>query len=112
MGCGQTLFLGAAGYITCGYVECPDPESVSTILDDREAEHAVTLRDTDFTVKHPLRERIGDALLQCDLHARITEEPKPPHPPGRYRVTYVGIDQDSASYHDDGYHWEHIGDLQ
>ena len=32
MGCGETLFLGEGGYVTCSLAECPDPASASEIL--------------------------------------------------------------------------------
>ena len=33
MGCGQTLFLGSGGYVTCSWVECPEPDVASTLLE-------------------------------------------------------------------------------
>lgn len=111
MGCGPTLFLGKGGYVTCSWAECPEPDAASTILEDRESEHVVTLRANDFTVKHPLRERLRDELWTCDLHEQIAALSGPPSQPGVYRVYYTGIDQDSASLHDTGWHWERIGNL-
>lgn len=32
MGCGSTLFVGAGGWITCSYIQCPDPTRVSDML--------------------------------------------------------------------------------
>lgn len=32
MGCGETLFVGASGWITCSYIPCPDPTRVSDVL--------------------------------------------------------------------------------
>lgn len=32
MGCGQSLFLGDGGYVTCSYVECPDPAAATRLL--------------------------------------------------------------------------------
>ena len=32
MGCGETLFLGAGGHVTCSWVECPHPSRVDELL--------------------------------------------------------------------------------
>lgn len=32
MGCGETLFLGEAGCVTCSYISCPNPSRVDTLL--------------------------------------------------------------------------------
>jgi hypothetical protein len=46
MGCGHTLILGSGGYVTCGYLPCPDPTRVDQLLDDAEYLHAlVTVAD-------------------------------------------------------------------
>lgn len=86
MGCGQSLIVSEGGYIVCGHLECPDPEAVTNILADRETEHLVTFSEHDFTIWHPLRERIGAALLRCELHARLQEMGYPPVEPGTYRA--------------------------
>lgn len=31
-GCGETLFLGSGGYVTCSLIGCPKPDSVSDML--------------------------------------------------------------------------------
>lgn len=86
MGCGLTLFLGAEGFITCGHIECPRPDAVAELLVDRETEHLVTFTETEFTVKHPLRERLDDALLSCVLHKHLRAMDGPPVWPGTYRA--------------------------
>jgi hypothetical protein len=86
MGCGQTLFLGTGGHVTCSYIPCPDPTAADTILDDREHEHVVDLGEQTFTVRHPLRERVGDQILDCQLHNYLAELGGPPRRPGRYRA--------------------------
>jgi hypothetical protein len=87
MGCGETLFLGEGGYVTCAWVLCPDPEAVTKILEDSETEHVVDVEDRTFSVVHPLRERIRRAVLKCGLHRHLTGLDGPPVVPGRYRVT-------------------------
>jgi hypothetical protein len=86
MGCGTTLFLGSGGYVTCSRASCPRPDATASILEDGEYEHLVEIGETGFTVRHPLRERLDDQLLRCDLHARLAAAAGPPHRPGRYRV--------------------------
>lgn len=106
MGCGRTLYLDHAGRIMCDNADCPEAAAVAVILSDPETAHIVTLRENDFTIKHPLRERLGQELQSCDLHAQIRDNGGPPRGLGVYRVTYDGIDQYSASLHDTGWYWE------
>ena len=85
--CGSSsLFLGEGGHVTCARLDCPNPAAVNELLDDRETEHIVEFGKADFTVRHPLRERLGDALMDCDLHDHIVRMAGPPVRPGRYRV--------------------------
>ncbi len=88
MGCGATLYLGGAGAVACSSTGCPRPAAVDELLQDRETEHIVVLGESEFTVRHPLRERLDDELMTCDLHQRIARSDGPPEPPGRYRVTH------------------------
>lgn len=90
MGCGQTLFAGAGGYITCAALSCPRPDAVSVLLEDRETEHIVMVEPHTFSVQHPLRERLDGELFRCGLHAWIANFPGPPGKPGRYRVAWDG----------------------
>jgi len=80
------LFLGSGGYITCPAAECDRPDAATDILADREIHHIVTLRENDFTIRHPLIERLDDGLLNCELHAEMAALSGPPRVPGRYRV--------------------------
>lgn len=86
---GESLFLAEGGYVTCSRLECPRPSAVAELLDDRETDHLVVLRRKDFTVRHPLRERLDDALLTCDVHERIKAMDGPPRQPGTYRVSVL-----------------------
>jgi hypothetical protein len=86
MGCGETLFLGSGGYVTCGYIDCPNPTALADILAIRETEHIVELEAKTFSVQHPLRERLNGELFACDLHRRISALDGPPATPGKYRV--------------------------
>jgi hypothetical protein len=94
MGCGQTLIVPASGRVICHDDTCPCPDAVSQILADREHEHRVRWdADAGFSIRHPLRERVGDELLACELHAYCADIDKgngPPVAPGLYRATWSG----------------------
>lgn len=96
MGCGETLFVGSGGHITCSYPECKNPTAVDDILGDGETEHIVTLEGERFHVEHPLRERLGGALHRCRLHRYLTELGGPPRQPGTYRVRWQDSTSDST----------------
>ena len=86
--CGkQSLRLMARGHVTCCRLDCPHPDAASVILHDPETQHIVQLGETEFTVRHPLIERLGDALMDCDLHAEIAAGDGPPFAVGKYRVS-------------------------
>lgn len=87
MGCGETLFVGEGGLITCSLVGCPAPDAVSTILEDRETEHIARFSEDRFVLQHPLRERLDGALFDCQMHRQIADEPSMPvAEPAVYRV--------------------------
>lgn len=87
MGCGKTLFVGAGGHVTCSYIPCPRPTAVDELLADRETEHVVEFKRRTFTVRHPLHERLDDALMGCKLDEHIRQLDGPPVQLGRYRAT-------------------------
>lgn len=78
MGCGETLFLGSGGYVTCSWVKCPRPDAAADILLERESEHIVVLGESTFDIQHPLRER--DALT-IDAPVYATSAPVPAEVP-------------------------------
>jgi hypothetical protein len=95
MGCGETLHLMSGGLIMCLARGCPDQGAAQKILSDRETEHVVVFGEDLFTVRHPLRERIGDGLLSCEVHDMCWRMDGPPGgAAGRYRarVTPEGLD--------------------
>lgn len=89
MGCGQTLARrDDDGTIRCYRLGCPRPEAVDTILREPETDHIVQFDDDGFTIRYPLRERLDDALMQCDLHHYCARLDGPPDEGcGRYRAT-------------------------
>lgn len=86
MGCGQTLFLGSGGFVTCSWVKCPRPDAAADILLERESEHIVVLGESTFDIQHPIRERLDGELFDCGLHDHLRSLDGPPFHPGRYRV--------------------------
>lgn len=98
MGCGRTLFLGEGGCITCSFVSCPDRLAVDTILGERESEHLVEFRADTFVIRHPLRERVDDQLMQCALHTHVEGLSGPPVALGTYRSRASG----------EGWAWERM----
>jgi hypothetical protein len=94
MGCGATLVL-AGSTLACAIATCPRPTAAAELLADVETEHIVDLKKVTFTVRHPLRERLDDALMRCDLDYQISQSARAPHPPGLYRVTAAA----------GGWHW-------
>lgn len=86
MGCGQTLFLDTGGHITCGWPPCPDPGALDTIASEPITEHIVHIRAKDFTIRHPLRDRIGHNLEECTVHQWLSSLDEPPREPGTYLV--------------------------
>lgn len=87
MGCGPTLFLGAGGHITCNWRHCPDPWALDTIASEPITEHIIHIRAKDFTIRHPLRDRVGRNLEECTVHEWLSSLKTPPMPPGTYLVT-------------------------
>lgn len=87
MGCGDTLFVGSGGYITCSLDKCPNPTAVADLLLDHcTPHHVVVLGEYSFDIKHPLRERLNDDLFECQLHKQLDAMTGPPMKPGRYEV--------------------------
>lgn len=97
MGCGQTLFVGARGHVTCSLVGCPNPCAVDELLQDRETEHVVSYAENGrWNAQHPLRERLNGELLDCPIHRALAAAL--PRKPGRYRVKVHHADADSEPY--------------
>lgn len=87
MGCGDTLFLGSGGYVTCSWIKCPNPTAMADLmLDHADPWHTVVIDEATFVIEHPMRERLHGALFECPLHAHMAALDGPPRVPGRYRV--------------------------
>jgi Family of unknown function (DUF6085) len=87
MGCGEQLILGEGRQLWCCHSKCPRPTAAAEILADTETGHVIAITPERFNVRHPLRERLGDALLACGLHMLLESEDGPELAPGRYRGT-------------------------
>jgi len=90
MGCGETLFLGDGGYVTCSLIGCPRPDAVSRVLDGRKTEHVVWIEGLTATIRHPLREWTDDAQLSCDLNRHLADLDASLLSPGKYRMRRDG----------------------
>jgi hypothetical protein len=93
VGCGPTLVIGIAdpishdtGRVVCGSPSCPRPGAAGELLADQETEHIVFLGEDDFTLRHPLRERLDDDLMTCELHLLMAKKVLTDVAPGKYRV--------------------------
>lgn len=104
MGCGESLYLASSGAVECVKPDCPDPVAVTGVLFDRETEHLVAFDDDGWSAKHPLRERIGDALLRCEIGDAVQVMLKQEDTPyGMYRVMRSPIGPG-------GWSWERVGE--
>lgn len=83
---------GPTRRIFCYADRCPNPNAVDAILSDEEVLHVVTIGETSFTTRHPLIERVGDALMACDLAVSLAER-QAPFEPGVYRASRTSDDQ-------------------
>lgn len=88
-GSDNSLFRGFQGRISCSSADCPNPGAVHNLLNDPHIlDHLVSVTDHGWTLRHPLIERIGDALFACDLSGHLTgqREANVDTTPGVYRL--------------------------
>ena len=92
--CGKdSLFIAAGGYVTCAFIECPNPTGLSDIIGDTEIEHVVLFEPyrrghrAGFVIRHPLRERLNNALMTCALGVYIAGMDHTRVAAGKYRVS-------------------------
>lgn len=91
MGCGATLTADQY-QIICTAPWCPRPSAVSRLLAVDEPEHVVVVGAQEFTVRHPLRERLDGELEACLVHQRLLHLDGPPVEPGTWKLHTVGDD--------------------
>ena len=85
--CGQSKLMvpEGGGAVLCHHFGCEEPTAAHDILGDSETSHMVTIRPKDFTLRHPLIERIDNRLMDCTVNQMLVDLDTPP-PPGEYRV--------------------------
>lgn len=85
--CGQdSLFVPkGGGAIMCQLSGCFERTAAHDILGDQETQHIAVIREKDFTLRHPLFERIDNRLMECKVHQMLADLGTPPEP-GEYRV--------------------------
>lgn len=89
MGCGQTLYLGTGGHVTCSSLLCHNPGAADAILSESETEHVITIGEERFHIWHPLRERVEfEDLADCPIDKYLSSLDGPPVRPGRYRTRH------------------------
>lgn len=76
---------------------CPRPSAVNELLAIATPDHEVELKANGFAMKHPLIERVDDALFNCPLFTHldaIMKGESEDYTPGlgRYWVRQVGED--------------------
>lgn len=84
-GCGETLYLHQ-GNVCCSDFHCPEEGAVTKILSDAEVEHIVGFGTSGFTIRHPLRERVNDEILECELGEYLSTFSSSPRELGAYRA--------------------------
>lgn len=89
MGCGETLSAWIpSGEIRCFNASCPRETAVGELLSDPQTEHIVNIGASDFSLQHPLRERLDGELFDCPLNRFLLSLSGPPAKPGRYVARY------------------------
>lgn len=87
---GESLFVASGGYITCSRSDCPDPTALADILEERETHHLVTFKADGWTCRHPLIERKGNQLVECEVNSLLQTLMGPPPVLGTYRLRTDG----------------------
>lgn len=86
-GAAELVMDYATANLRCDGPGCPRPTAAHEILQDSRTEHEVTFTADGFTLRHPMRERLDDDLLTCEIHRMLMRNEAPPLAPGTYRVT-------------------------
>lgn len=85
--CGnRSLFVGAGGWLTCSIDRCPNPTAIADILELVCLHHTVELRPSDFSIEHPMIEKLNGSLHACPLDRYLHGLSGPPRQLGRYHV--------------------------
>lgn len=71
--CGCELRVYGTGQLVCTLLECPRPTAAAELLSEGETEHILVLEPGSYSLKHPIRERLDDALLTCWVGQHVGE---------------------------------------
>lgn len=82
----EELALSSSGEIYCVDKACARPKAVTEILKNASTKHIVKLTSYNFSVQHPLIERLEDGVFECELVKELTYSSNPPKPTGVYQV--------------------------
>ena len=82
----RKLHLMTSGLIRCMNRACPSPRAAQEILEGDEGVDIVQIGESDFSILHPLRERIEGGLFDCPVNRYLASLGEPPALPGRYRA--------------------------
>jgi hypothetical protein len=72
--------------IMCLAKDCPEPGAVTRIISSTETKDIVQIDAGGFSILHPLRERLGNGLLDCPVNKALLAMSEPPALPGRYQA--------------------------
>lgn len=93
--CGQEKLGVLFNEVRCMSPLCPRPTAAAEILSDPEVAHILDHGPDGFTIRHPMKERLDDRLMECQLHNRMQIFGKADLasgvlPAGRYRCWLEG----------------------
>lgn len=71
--CGASELFLCHGKVVCANTSCSRPTAAHELLQDDETGHIMSVGPREFTLRHPIRERLDDALMNCQLHQHMTE---------------------------------------
>jgi hypothetical protein len=82
----RSLHLLPDDHVHCLNRECRAPDAVDRLLEEEtEPVHVLSVTVRDWTLQHPLVERLSRNGLRCAAHHRASSTTEPvPREPGRY----------------------------
>lgn len=86
-GCGAEELEVRQSKLVCGRLRCPRPDAAQRILTEAATAHVVQINEADYSLEHPLIERLDGILFDaCPLEEWMHTLSGPPVSPGRYNV--------------------------
>ncbi len=105
-GCRNLALYTDVNEIVCKSKYCDDPYALHKIIQDDEIEHVVFIGAKDFSMQHPLKERVNRELLHCEQGEWLFSQSGPPVEPGKYRMRRTLDDDEETG----PYVFKRIGD--